>query len=111
MEKRFRDFLRHLDKLDWDVLSEEEIRDEREGIQMHINVMHQEIMKHIVILASLLVSASVLLGASFISQSTLCFVFAILFGIGAGYLAKGYFKNRDTMNRLYVFADKITQLY
>ena len=45
MEKRFRDFLRHLDKLDWDVLSDEEIRDEREGIQLHINVMHQEMMK------------------------------------------------------------------
>ena len=111
MEKRFRDFLRHLDKLDWDVLSDEEIRDEREGIQLHRNVMHQEMMKHIIILASLLISASVLLGASFISQSQLCLVFAILSGASAGYLAKGYFKNRDTMNRLYVFADKITQIY
>ena len=111
MEKRFRDFLRHLDKLDWDVLSDEEIRDEREGIQLHINVMHQEMMKHIIILSSLLISASVLLGASFISQSQLCLVFAILSGASAGYLAKGYFKNRDTMNRLYVFADKITQIY
>jgi len=111
MEKRFRDFLRHLDKLDWDVLSEEEIRDERDGIQLHINVMHQEMLKCIVLLAALLISASVLMSACFISESQLCFVLSAIFGVGVGFFTKEYFKNRNTINRLYSFADKLTQLY
>ena len=111
MEKRFRDFLRHLDKLDWDVLSEEELRDEREGIELYINVANQELLKCIVIFAALLICASVLLGASFISKSSLCFVFSLAFSVCAGLFGKEYFKNRDTMNRLYSFADKIAQLF
>ena len=111
MEKRFRDFLRHLDKLDWDVLSEEELRDEREGIELYINVANQELLKCIVIFSALLVCASILLGACFISKSKLCFVFSLAFGICAGLLGKEYYKNRNTICRLYSFADKIAQLF
>ena len=32
MEKRLRDYLRHLEKLDYDVISEEEVWEEREGL-------------------------------------------------------------------------------
>ena len=111
MEKRFRVFLRHLDKLDWDVLSEEELRDEREGIELYINVANQELLKCIVIFSALLVCASILLSACFISKSKLCFVFSLAFGVCAGLLGKEYYKNRNTICRLYSFADKIAQLF
>ncbi len=111
MEKRFRDFLRHLDKLDWDVLSDEELRDEREGIELYINVMNQEMLKCVVIFSALLICSSILLSACFISKSQLCFLFAVAFGVVAALFGKEYFKNRDTMNRLYSFADKIAQLF
>ena len=111
MEKRFRDFLRHLDKLDWDVLSEEELREEREGIKLHIDVINHEMLKCILIFSALLICASILLSACFISKSSLCFMFAVAFGVGSGLFVKEYFKNRDTINRLYSFADKIAHLF
>ena len=39
MEKRFRDYIRHLEKLDFEVLSDEEIITEREGILLQITVL------------------------------------------------------------------------
>ena len=45
MEKRFRDYLRHLEKLDFDVISEEEIWEEREGLELKLTEIHQEMMR------------------------------------------------------------------
>ena len=44
MEKRLRDYLRHLEKLDYDVISEEEIWEEREGLELRLTEIHQEMV-------------------------------------------------------------------
>ena len=44
MEKRLRDYLRHLEKLDFEVISEEEIWEERERLELRLTEIHQEMM-------------------------------------------------------------------
>ena len=61
MEKRFRDYIRHLEKLDFEVLSDEEIITEREGILLQITVLHQDMLRSLVAAIGMLVCACILL--------------------------------------------------
>ncbi|MBO4458830.1 MAG: hypothetical protein J5802_14035 [Butyrivibrio sp.] len=111
MDKRIRDFLRHLDKLELDALSEEELRTERDDIELHINVLYQEMLFCILISVALLICSSVLLGAFFVCKSVICFSCAAVLAIFTVVTASGYRKNREIMNKLYIFVDKISQMY
>ena len=111
MDKRIRDFMRHLDKLELDALSDEELRTERDDIELHINVLYQEMLFCILIAVSLLVCSCVLLGAFFVSKSLICFACAAVLAVFTVTTATGYHKNREIMNKLCVFSDKISQKY
>ena len=65
MEKRFRDYLRHLEKLDFDVISEEEIWEEREGLELKLTEIHQEMMRTLIPMMAFFICACIFLAVAF----------------------------------------------
>ena len=110
MEKRYRDYLRHLEKLDFEVLSEEEIFSEREGILLQTSVFHQELMRTMIAAIGFLMCASVFVSAGFISANIISFVCAGVFAIASAACGLHYKDISDTMKKMYFFVDKLTQV-
>ncbi len=108
MEKRFRDYLRHLEKLDFDVISEEEIWEEREGLQLHLSELHQEMVRLLIPLAALFLGACIFLAAGFSNFFIGNFVLAALSAVLALVFAVKYKHLRDVVKKLLYFVDKLT---
>ncbi|MBO6241085.1 MAG: hypothetical protein J6O61_09710 [Butyrivibrio sp.] len=110
MEKRFRDYLRHLEKLDFEVLSEDEVFSEREGIVMQTTVLHQELMRTLTAIIGFLTCASIFLAAGFVKFFFVSFIFAGIFAVAAVICAVHYKDISDVMKKMYFYIDKLTRL-
>ncbi len=108
MEKRFRDYLRHLDKLDFDVISEEEIWEEREGLELKLTEIHQELLRILIPMMALLICASIFLAAGFANFFVGNFVAAAVMALGSAYLALQYSSLFKVVKKLRAFSDKLT---
>ena len=108
MEKRFRDYFRHLEKLDFDVISEEEVWEEREGLELRLTEIHQEMMRILVILAAFLVCACIFLAAAFNGFFIGNFIGAGVAALAALLLAGKYKGFSDMVKKLNIFVDKLT---
>lgn len=108
MEKRLRDYLRHLEKLDYDVISEEEIWEEREGLELRLNEIHQEMLRILMPMCAFLICACIFLAQAlngfFIGQ----FIAAGVAGLVALYLALKYKNLFDVTKQLCGYVDKLT---
>ncbi len=108
MEKRFRDYLRHLDKLDFDVISEEEIWEEREGLELKFTEIHQEMMRLLIPMMAFLICASIFLAAGFGNFFVGNFVAAAVMALASAYLAVQYSTLAKMVKKLRSFSDKLT---
>ena len=108
MEKRFRDYLRHLDKLDFDVISEEEIWEEREGLELKLTEIHQEMTRLLIPMMASLICACIFLSAAFGNFFIGNFIAAAVMALLTAYFALKYRTLSKVVGRLCVYIDKLT---
>jgi len=108
MEKRLRDYLRHLEKLDYDVISEEEIWEEREGLELRLTEIHQEMVRLLIPMSALLICACIFLGEALNSFSIVQFIAAGVTGLLLLYLALKYKTLFGVTRQLCAYVDKLT---
>ena len=108
MEKRFRDYLRHLDKLDFDVISEEEIWEEREGLELKLTEIHQEMMRLLIPMMALIVCACIFLAAAFGNFFIGSFICAAVMALAAVCLGFKYRTLVKVVRQLCIYIDKLT---
>ncbi len=108
MEKKFRDYFRHLEKLDFDVISEEEIWEEREGLELRLSEIHREMVRILIPMAAFLICASIFLSAGFNGFFVGNFVLAAVMALGAAFTALRYKNMSDMVRQLSAFMEKLT---
>ena len=108
MEKRFRDYLRHLDKLDFDVISEEEIWEEREGLELKLTEIHQEMMRILIPMMTFLVCACIFLAVAFVNFFVGSFIGAAVMALACAYLGLQYKNLAKVVKQLCIYIDKLT---
>ncbi len=108
MEKRFRDYLRHLEKLDFDVISEEEIWEEREGLELKLTEIHQEMMRILIPMMTFLVCACIFLAVAFVNFFVGSFVGAAVMALACAYLGLQYKNLAKVVKQLCIYIDKLT---
>ena len=107
MEKRFRDYLRHLEKLDLDVISEEEIWEEREGLELKLTQVHQEMLRIIIPTMAFFICACIFLAVFFVNFFLGSAVMAAVMAVCAAYMALRYKTMMDAVKQLNVYLDKL----
>ena len=110
MEKRFRDFLKHFEKLDYDVLSDEEIADEKSNLELKTSFLHREMMRLLVLAMGLFVCACIFLSAALTGNSIILYVLAACMALFACYVTLQYRGISTVMKQLEVYIDKLTML-
>ncbi|SFC43604.1 hypothetical protein [Butyrivibrio sp. YAB3001] len=110
MEKRFREYLKHFEKLDYDVLSEEEIQDEKTNLQLKMSVIHQELVRMLVMIMGFLVCFSIFLSAGIGFEKIICDIISAVMGIAAAFMATRYKEISEILKKLDFYVDKLTRL-
>ena len=110
MEKRFRDYLKHFEKLDYDVLSDEEISDEKSNLELKTALLHRELVRLLIIIVGFLICAAIFLSTALVSGNLICYILAAATALFAAYISLQY-KGIDTVIRqLDGYIDKLTML-
>ena len=110
MEKRFREYLKHFEKLDYEVLSDEEIMDEKTNLQIKTSILHQELVRILIGVTCFLICACIFLSAGFISGNIICFILAAIMAVLAGYMSMMYKVIAGVIKKLEMFVDKLALL-
>lgn len=108
MEKKFRDYLRHLDKLDFDVISEEEIWEEREKLQLKLTEIHQEMVRMLIPIMGFLICACIFLASAFINSFIGSYIAAAVMAVVTAYLSIQYRTLAGIVKKLCSYIDKLT---
>ncbi len=108
MDKRFRDYLRHFEKLDFDVISEEEIWEEREALELRLTEIHQEMTRLLIPMSAFLICTCIFLAAAFNGFFIGNFIGAGVMALIVLLLANRYKKLSDMIKKLCVYVDKLT---
>ena len=108
MEKRFRDYLRHLEKLDFDVISEEEVWEERERLQLKLTEIHQEMIRMLIPMMAFLICTCIFLAAAFTHYFIGSYIAAAVMAHATDYLAIQYKNLGGMVKKLCVYIDKLT---
>lgn len=108
MEKRFRDFIRHFEKIDFDVISEEEIWEEREKLQLRLNEVHQEMIRVLIPTAAFFLAGCGFLIAGFLGSFIGSYVCFGINGFMTCLFAYRYKLLLGVVKKLYFYADKLT---
>ena len=108
MEKRFRDYLRHLEKLDYDVISEEEIWEEREKLQLNLTELHQEMLRLLIPMMAFLICGCIFLAAGFTNFFIGNFIAAAVMVLASAYFALSYRSVSGVVKKLCAYIDKLT---
>lgn len=107
MEKRLREYLRHLERLDYDVMSEEELILERDELEMKITEMHHEMIRLLIPMTGLGVCACIFLAAAFIHPFIGSYVASFIMCIGVIVLGVRYKTFRDSIRLMSITIDKL----
>ncbi len=110
MEKRFRDYLKHFEKLDYDVLSDEEIQDEKSNLELKTAILHRELMRILVVIVGLFICASIFLTTGLGTGSVVCYCVAAVMGLCTVYFIVRYRSVAYILKKLDMFVDKLTLL-
>ncbi|MCR5342617.1 MAG: hypothetical protein K6E70_04500 [Butyrivibrio sp.] len=110
MEKRFREYLKHFEKLDYDVLSEEEINDEKGNLELKTGLLHRELVRLLMIIMGLLICASIFLSTALSCGNILCYVLAAVSALFAAYISISYRGINGIIRQLEGYIDKLTML-
>ncbi|SCY69131.1 MULTISPECIES: hypothetical protein [unclassified Butyrivibrio] len=110
MEKRFREYLKHFEKLDYDVLSDEEIMDEKTNLQVKTSILHQELVRILIGIVGFLICASIFLSAGLLGGKIISFCLAAIMAVLAAYMTMRYKIIADVIKKLEMFVDKLSML-
>ncbi len=110
MEKRFREYLKHFEKMDYDVLSEEEIQDEKTNLQLKTSVLHQEMVRILIVIMSLLICACVFLSLGLATGNIIGYICAAVMAIAILFFSMQYSSIAKIMKKLDSYVDKLTLL-
>ena len=110
MEKRFREYLKHFEKLDYEVLSDEEIMDEKTNLQVKSSILHQELVRILVGIVGFLICACIFLSAGFICGNIITFILAAIMAVLAAYMSLMYKAIAGVIKKLETFVDKLALL-
>ena len=108
MEKRFREYMRHLEKLDFDVISEEEVWEEREVLELKLTEIHQEMVRILIPMMSFLICSCIFLAAGFSNSYLGNYIGSALTALAAAYLAFFYRTLDQTVKKFCIYIDKLT---
>ena len=94
-------------ELDFETITDEEKKMERDGLLLQINVLHMSMVRHLIVMMGLLLCASIFLSHGLSGLSLLQFIFAAAFG-AASLVALAAYKSIDSMiKQLYTYVDKL----
>lgn len=110
MEKRFRDYLRHFEKLDFDVLSEEEVIEEKKEIELHVNILQHELLRKLLIALTAFICGFIMLAAGLVGQFLIADILGIAIMVFGIFVIFSFKESHDVLSRLCVFVDKLTML-
>ena len=110
MEKRFRDYLKHFEKLDYDVLSDEEIADEKSNLELKTGFLHREMMRLLIIAMGLFVCACIFLSGGLVGGGVVSYVLTGVMALLACYISLQYRGIGMVMKQLEIYIDKLTML-
>ena len=110
MEKRFRDYLKHFEKLDYDVLSVEEISDEKGNLELKTAILHRELVRLLIIIVGFLVCAAIFLSTALASGNLICYILAAATALFSAYVSIQYKGIDGIIRQLEVYVDKLTML-
>lgn len=110
MEKRFREYLKHFEKLDYDVLSDEEINDEKGNLELKTGFLHRELVRILLVIVGALVCTSIFLSAALTSGNIACYIMAAVTAFCAAYLYVRYKAINGIIKQLEGYVDKLTML-
>ena len=108
MEKHFRDFIRHLEKIDLDVISEEEVLEEREKLKIKLEEVHHEMVQNLIPMTGTFICMSIFLAAGFSNMFIGNFICGGVFAIICIWLLLGYKVLRDIERQLRTYIDKLS---
>jgi hypothetical protein len=108
MEKRFRDYLRHLEKLDLDIISEEEVLEERRKLELELNEVHNEMIRTLIPMMGTLICASIFLATGFAHMFIGNFICAALSGVAFICFLFSYRTLSEGDRQLRAFIDKLS---
>ena len=100
--------MRHLEKLDFDVISEEEIWEEREVLELKLTEIHQEMVRILIPMMAFIICACIFLAAGFSNFYIGNFVGSALTALAAVYLAFLYKTLDGTVKKFCIYIDKLT---
>lgn len=110
MEKRFREYLKHFEKLDYDVLSDEEISDEKGNLELKTAILHREMIRLLLIIMGFLVCAATFLSTALVNGDIICYVLAAVTAICSAYVSIQYRGISKIIRQLEGYVDKLTML-
>ncbi len=108
MEKRLRDYLRHLEKIDYDLMTEEEVWEEREMLQLRLQEIHQEMVRILIPMVGILICACIFLAAGFENMFVGDFACSGLMAIIFIWLLIKYKNFKDSVKQLCAYIDRLT---
>ena len=108
MEKKYHDYIRHFEKLDFDVISEEEIWEEREGLELRLTEIHYEMIRMLLPMLAFLICACIFLSAGFNGFFIGNFILAGVFAVLCIYFFTRYRTLADFAAKLSFYMDKLT---
>ncbi len=108
MEKRFRDYIRHLEKLDFDVISEEEVWEEREKLQLMLTEIHQEMVRMLIPMMAFLICTCIFLATAFTHYFVGSYIAAAVMALVTLFLALQYKNLGGVVKKLCAYIDKLT---
>lgn len=107
MEKKIRDYVRHLDKIDMEVLTDEEVRAEQRKLKFQINLYHHELLRILGFFATFFISSVILLKMLLTNTSIQCIIIFVAALVLTGLAGKRYWDKNQVLNQLIDMADKI----
>ena len=110
MEKRFRDYLKHFEKLDYDVLSDEEISDEKSNLELKTAILHRELVRLLIIIIGFLLCAAIFLSTALSSGNLICYILAAASALFSAFIALQYKGIERVISQLEAYVDKLTML-
>ena len=110
MEKRFREYLKHFEKMDYDVLSEEEIQNEKINLQLKTTILHQEMVRIMVMIIGFMICMCIFLSLGMATGNVIGYICA---GVMFLVMLINYYQYRTILNimkKLESFVDKLSLL-
>lgn len=109
MEKRLRNAIRHMEKLDLDVLSEEEFELEKENLLIRIDFLHEDMLHNLIGTAALLICTAIAVVACIAHFEIIYIVLMCLSAVLTIGAAKTYIERRKALRQLYTYFDKLIE--